>query len=141
MNKKTVLITLGITASLVGLGFLMHHLSGGKRTVAKKKTGSRDSYNTVRKGQKKPCGCSEKKTNQLPKADEFPLRLGSEGPRVERLQVWLMRNYGWTGAISSSFDEKTKHLVKKYLKIDRIDKEIYHELGMGKPVYEQTLTR
>lgn len=71
-------------------------------------------------------------------SDEFPLQLGSKGNRVERLQVWLLRNYGYSSKVNSEFDEKTLALVKKHLKMDVIDEEIYNKLEMGKRVYEQT---
>ena len=76
-----------------------------------------------------------------PNQDEFPLRLGSKGKRVERLQVWLMRNYGWTGKISGVFDEKTEALVKKYLKNTELDEATYYKMKMEKPVYEQIVMR
>ncbi|MEO9870349.1 MAG: hypothetical protein ABJQ69_03540 [Ekhidna sp.] len=74
-----------------------------------------------------------------PLADEFPLRLASKGDRVERLHVWLMRNYGWTGIINDEFDHATEQKVVKYLKTYQIDEDTYQALKIGKPVYEQTI--
>lgn len=83
----------------------------------------------------------EVKENKTPIADEFPLRLGSKGERVERLQVWLMRNYGWTGKITGEFDEKTEGLLKKFLKRTELDEATYFKMKMEKPVYEQIIMR
>ncbi|MDN5201245.1 hypothetical protein QQ008_07725 [Fulvivirgaceae bacterium BMA10] len=85
----------------------------------------------------------EEKINRLPppEADEFPLRLGSNGEKVERLQVWLMRNYGLFGKITKIYDEKTEALVKKHLGVDMIDEKIYNRYKMSKHVTEQVIVR
>ncbi len=81
-----------------------------------------------------------------PKGDEFPLRLGSKGKRVERLQVWLMRNFGWTGKITNVFDKKTEDLLKRVLKKTQLDEATYNRMKMGssvhhQPVYKRTTIR
>ncbi len=76
-----------------------------------------------------------------PVGDEFPLRLGSKGKRVERLQIWLMRNYGWTGRITNVFDEKTQALVKKFLRKTQLDRTTYLRMKMEKPVHLQPAIR
>jgi len=73
--------------------------------------------------------------------DEFPLRLGSKGRRVERLQIWLLRNHGWTGKVTGLYDEKTDRLMRKFLKREALDEKMYHELEMEKPVHQQRPTR
>ncbi len=83
----------------------------------------------------------EKETPPPPIGDEFPLRLGSKGPRVERLNVWLTRNYGWTGLITDEFDNTTQGQVKRFLKKDEIDEKTYKRMRMAKPVFEQRLMR
>jgi len=70
-------------------------------------------------------------------SDEFPLQLGSKGKRVERLQIWLLRNYGYTGQLTKVFDEETLSLVEKHLKTKTIDEKRYQQLEIAKPVYEQ----
>lgn len=72
-----------------------------------------------------------------PQGDEFPLRLGSRGKRVERLQVWLMRNYGWTGKITDVFDKKTQKLLKRFLNKTALDQATYNKRKMGNPVHLQ----
>jgi hypothetical protein len=74
-----------------------------------------------------------------PQADEFPLRLGSRGKRVERLQVWLMRNFGWTGKITGLLDEKTEALMEKRLHTRELTEAIYKKHRMGKHVQNQTI--
>ena len=168
MNGRTVLIGSCVLGSLVGIGFLAHYVYGGKQedqdvgnTEKKADKNEQNNYNRTRtrpparKHRARPQVKPEKKTVMVevketappvaelvrPLADEFPLRLGSEGKRVERLQVWLMRNYGWTGRISGVFDEKTQALVKRFLKKTVLDEATYYKMKMGKPVYEQIVMR
>ena len=77
----------------------------------------------------------------FPEGDKFPLRLGSHGERVERLKVWLMRNYGLFGKITKSYDEKTEELVLKHLGVDSVDEKTYDKYKMGKHVTEQIIVR
>lgn len=69
--------------------------------------------------------------------DDFPLHIGSKGPRVERLKIWLMRNYGWTGVITDEYDEHTARQVNKYLRKQQVDEKTYKRLDIGRPVYER----
>ena len=168
MNGRTILIGTCVVGSLVGLGFLTHYVYGGSKVNTEPEleednisspSGNRNrkpenSYSrpakkhSVRKNRNQSKNKVERqkemvhsKAKQPPIADEFPLRFGSKGDRVERLQVWLMRNYGWTGKITREFDEKTLALVKRFLKSDELDEATYNKMRMGKPVYEQTLMR
>lgn len=170
MNGRTIFIGSCVMGSLIGLGFLAHYVYGrepenqnGKKDndpVKKNRSNEQNSYNRTRipharrhknrppiKPERKVIMVEEKETappaTELaqPMADEFPLRLGSEGKRVERLQVWLMRNYGWTGKISGVFDEKTEALVKRFLRKTMLDEDTYYKMKMGKPVYEQIVMR
>ena len=170
MNGRTIFIGSCVMGSLIGLGFLAHYVYGGepeKRNgqrdndpVKKSRSNEQNSYNRTRKlhtgkHKKRPSKKAERNVIMVeekeivppatelarPMADEFPLRLGSEGKRVERLQVWLMRNYGWTGKISGVFDEKTEALVKRFLKKTMLDEDTYYKMKMGKPVYEQIVMR
>lgn len=72
-----------------------------------------------------------------PLADEFPLRLGSKGHRVERLQIWLMKNYGWFGQISGVFDKPTEKKLVKHLGRSSIDQAFYDTHQMNAHVSEQ----
>ena len=83
----------------------------------------------------------DQQVTKAPIADEFPLRLGSKGKRVERLQVWLLRNFGWHGTISGEFDQKTRTLTRRHLKTSQVDKSTYHRKKMGMPVYKQAIER
>jgi hypothetical protein len=73
--------------------------------------------------------------------DQFPLQLGSKGKRVERLQVWLMRNYGLSGTISGVFDTNTEQQVIRRLHLDAIDEATYKKYRMEKPVHEQVVIK
>lgn len=77
----------------------------------------------------------------IPEGDEFPLRSGSTGPRVERLQVWLMRNYGYFGKISGAFDDKTLAKVQKHLGSDTVNEKTFNHYRMGNHVTEQVIVR
>lgn len=77
----------------------------------------------------------------MPLADEFPLRLGSKGPRVERLQVWLLRNYGHTGKVTGEFDESTAAELKRRLNKMELDESTFQRYRMGKHVHEQVIIR
>lgn len=161
MTGRTILIGTCVVGSLVGLGFLANYVYGGEQEKSGKdnpaREPERDSHNSydrtrrnrpVRNRRPRPetqperkINMVEVKENKTPIADEFPLRLGSKGERVERLQVWLMRNYGWTGKITGEFDEKTEGLLKKFLKRTELDEATYFKMKMEKPVYEQIIMR
>lgn len=169
MNNRTIAITAGVVGGLVGLGVLVYYLVNEDKdepNFDKKETEPENNHpasklsvqkttkqnRLVEQPAKKAAKVipitaavtepnAEESKAPAPISDEFPLRLGSKGDRVERLRVWLMRNYGWTGTINDEFDEKTEGLVKKYLKKDQVDEDTFYELKMGKPVYEQTLKR
>lgn len=69
--------------------------------------------------------------------DKFPLRLGSRGPKVERVQVWLLRNFGLGGQVTGVFDEKTRDRVFRALNTEEVDSNTFNRLGMNKPVHQQ----
>ncbi len=71
--------------------------------------------------------------------DSFPLTLGSKGPGVERLQIWLMRNYGLVAPISSVFDQATQRMVQKHLRKDSIGEKTFNQYRMGKHVQQQVI--
>ena len=74
---------------------------------------------------------------QAPKADEFPLRLGSKGPRVERLQIWLLRNYGNGNKVTGVFDQNTERRLQRYLQTKQLTQQQFDDYQMGKRVFEQ----
>lgn len=76
-----------------------------------------------------------------PIADEFPLRLGSKGHRVERLNVFLTRNYGWRGKITDEFDERTLKQVRRLNKKGEVDARTYKRMRMARPVHQQIIIR
>ena len=167
MNTRKVIIGIGIASGLVGLSFLAHYVYGAeqedqldehpvktlgkiastnlKHTQQKKVVKRNVEKPKVRKTQiVKPAPkveLVEVKELAPPVADEFPLRLGSNGQRVVRLQVWLMRNYGWTGKVTGVFDEKTAKLLKKAIKEVALDEATYYDMKMEKPVHEQLIMR
>lgn len=165
MNNKTIIVTVGVVSGLVGLGVLAYYLIKDEKdapildeNISEPQKNLLNSKLAIQKPiQKKQviqqpakvipitAAVTEPKAEEIkaapPIGDEFPLRLGSKGDRVERLRIWLMRNYGWTGTINDEFDKKTEGLVQKYLKETQVDEDVFYRLKMGKPVYEQTLKR
>lgn len=75
------------------------------------------------------------------KDDSFPLSLGSIGPRVERLKVFLMRNYGVFGKIDTYLDDKTAGLMQKHLGFSQLDQKTFEQFKMGHHVTQQKIIR
>ena len=73
--------------------------------------------------------------------DEFPLQLGSEGERVKRLQIFLMRNLGWIRQPDGRFDLLTQNRTAKYFKVESISQELYEKLMLDKMVHDQRLKK
>jgi len=71
----------------------------------------------------------------------FPLQLGSYGKNVERLQVWLLRNYGWFGKVNGIMDEKTVARMKQFLRVDALDMATFEKYGMAIQVHEQPFAK
>ncbi|QRM89519.1 hypothetical protein FG167_09845 [Lacinutrix sp. WUR7] len=59
--------------------------------------------------------------------DDFPLKLGSKGKRVEQLQVYLLKNYGAAGIVTDEFNAITNERVLKFLKVDKITEQLFEE--------------
>ena len=59
--------------------------------------------------------------------DDFPLKLGSKGKRVEQLQVYLLKNYGAAGIVTNEFNTITHERVLKFLKVDEITEQLFEE--------------
>lgn len=68
------------------------------------------------------------KTEVLPEPnDDFPLKLGSKGKRVEQLQVYLLKNYGTAGIVTDEFNTITNERILKFLKVDKITEKLFQE--------------
>jgi len=74
-------------------------------------------------------------------ADEFPLQLGSTGQRVERLQIWLLRNYGANAKNLGVLDHTTLKHLQRHLKTEQVSAEFYQQKQMDKPIGQQKATR
>ena len=162
MNKKDILIGTCIIGSLAGIGVLAYYLYRREKEeidvleddnvipTPQQEFRSVIPKNQIEKSIPKPTIKPKpnpearpilEQPKPSPKGDEFPLRLGSRGKRVERLQIWLLRNYGWTGKITQEFDLKTEALLQRYLKKKELYGDTYYRLKMEKPVYEQSPMR
>ncbi|UII32173.1 hypothetical protein LVD17_28210 [Fulvivirga ulvae] len=141
MTSKQIWIMTGIAAGLAGIGlYVYYHDREEKQRVARQLTASlaQSVQNSTPKPVPSP-GTSAPTKPEPPKGDSFPLRLGSEGKRVERLQVWLMRNFGGVGTVSGTFDKNTEERLLRYLKIRELDEATYNKYKMERPVYEQII--
>jgi len=69
--------------------------------------------------------------------DSFPLRLGSSGNRVERLQIFLMRKFGGVGTPSGTFDAYTEAKLMKFLRLSEVSQNLYERLQLDKMVHDQ----
>ena len=144
MNTRQLLIGTTLIGSVAALGYMAYYAYSDQPEPRPKKnpdipvpTKRPATPPSVKKApvKKKPATVSP------PQADEFPLRRGSKGKRVERLQVWLMRNYGRTGKITGVLGPATEQHMLRYLKTRQLDKETYYRLRMDKPVHEQPIIR
>jgi glucose uptake protein GlcU len=64
-------------------------------------------------------------------SDEFPLRLGSKGKRVEQLQAFLVKKYGANVIANGIWDEKTQQAVEKHLKQKEISELVFNAYNLG----------
>ncbi|TGV03640.1 peptidoglycan-binding domain-containing protein [Flavivirga rizhaonensis] len=151
ISRKTIVRTGFFLGSFLSIGIIAYHLFKDKKhTISETeielpKTKDIDN-STKNKDTRKPSPktvVSEKKAVSKvialqvsspviqPIADEFPLRLGSQGKRVERLQIYLLRNYGWAGIVTGKFDAKTEERVKKHLKVEEVDQALFENLKLN----------
>lgn len=72
-----------------------------------------------------------------PNGNAFPLMEGSQGKRVERLQLWLLRNYGLQHPINGIYTEQVAKAVKRHLKVERISEALYTKLGLDEHIADQ----
>lgn len=139
MTNKQIWIMAGIAAGLTGVGLCVYyHDREKKKKLAGQLTASlaQSIQNRVSKPVTTNNAIAPAKP-EPPKGDGFPLRLGSQGKRVERLQIWLMRNFGGIGTVNGKFDQTTEERLLRYLKTRELDEATYNKYKMEKPVYEQ----
>lgn len=158
MKKENVVKIVCIAGGLLGIGIIAYQIVKGKREDAEEqkqavatvlKTEILKPKPTTPKPQmkvvktKKPVPevkLSAPKHQTKPKkpvADEFPLQLGSKGKNVERLQIYLLRNYGWAGIVTGIYDEKVQERVLKYLKVTSVSEALFNSLDMNEPITSQ----
>ncbi|MBL6444685.1 hypothetical protein JMN32_00085 [Fulvivirga sp. 29W222] len=141
MTGKQIWIMAGVATGLTGIGLYMYYQDREKKKVVARQLAA-SLMQSVQSRPSKPI--TPKQTivpakPEFPKGDGFPLRLGSEGKRVERLQVWLMRNFGGVGTVNGKFDKTTEERLLRYLKTRELNEETYNKYRMEKPVYEQII--
>ena len=163
MNRPTQITLFGIFAATLSASFILKYILRAKEQQAKQ-LAQLDQFvltpsEQTAVGQEQVKAAEQKqeteisepviaKNNPLPTAsiletrgDDFPLRLGSEGPKVIRLQVWLMRNFGWQGKLSGVLDQLTLQRMKKHLKTESLDEKTYYKHQMDRPIQQQKIIR
>ena len=78
--------------------------------------------------EKKQTQPSEKTETSLEANDDFPLKLGSKGERVRKLQTYLLKNHGTAGIVNDLFDNTLLQRVKRIFKTEQISEEFYNTL-------------
>ena len=63
--------------------------------------------------------------------DNFPLRMGSVGKRVEQLQAFLVRKFGANVVANGIWDEKTQIAVEKHLKQKEISQNVFEAYNLA----------
>ncbi len=144
MIDKSTQQALWIAGTIAGVSMLTYYLfRNPKKPIAKKEVSQIPTEPEFIPKPKIP------KTTRLQKikpdikkvqAEEhhiFPLQKGSSGKEVERLQIWLLRNHGWKGTVTGTYDTQTETLVKKSLKRDTVDQLTYEKHKMEIPIHQQ----
>ncbi|AGC75841.1 hypothetical protein LX97_00525 [Nonlabens dokdonensis] len=158
MKKENVVKIVCIAGGLLGIGIIAHQIVKGKREdaeeqkhagatvlkteILKPKPAIPKPKMKVVKTKKpvpevKPSAPKPQTKPKKPVADEFPLQLGSKGKNVERLQIYLLRNYGWAGIVTGIYDEKVQERVMKYLKVTSVSEALFNSLDMNEPITSQ----
>jgi hypothetical protein len=63
--------------------------------------------------------------------DDFPLKLGSKGERVQQLRVYLLKNHGTAGLITNEFNTVTEERVLRFLKVKEVSEQLFKERNMA----------
>lgn len=159
MNRKTQIVALSLIGGAIGLSLLANYwfatkvqkndpfldldqlLEKQKDPPLAKAVPTQEEKPILKPVKSSPSTTLQETEMETPLSDDFPLRLGSKGPRVSRLQIWLLRNYGWTGTVTGILDEKTAAQIKRYLKTDVLDQATYQRLKLDAPVHQQKIIR
>lgn len=129
MIKTNDLILGGAIASLGILGMYLLEKSKKNRKEEEEQPKGTSNFASYSQASNNTSGKQEKPT--------WKLSRGSKGKEVERLQIFLLRNHGWKGAITRVFDDQTERLVQKVFKKDHIDRTIYEKYQMAIPIHQQ----
>ena len=74
--------------------------------------------------------------------DDFPLKLGSKGERVQQLRVYLLKNHGAApGLITNEFDTVTEERVLRFYKVKEVSEELFQERNMANIKKQKTDAR
>lgn len=134
-----------VTGLLIGAGIGYYLYQEGKRGKARQPKPPTDektepeAFQNAESSLSKVSEVREEPVTELD--DSFPLKIGSQGKQVERLQVWLLRNLGLGGSVDGHFDCNTQRRLHRALGMKELDKDTYIAFGMGMPVHEQKILR
>jgi hypothetical protein len=139
MSEQTINKGLMVAGGLLSLGILGYLFFREKeeKTVDEADFTVIQQAKPVQNKQEAPVAVVVKKSQPIDKEekpvqpdDNFPLKLGSKGKRVEQLQVHLLRNYGSAGIVTDDFDKVTEQRVQKFLKVNTVSETLFNELQM-----------
>lgn len=152
MNEQTINKGLMIAGGLLGLGLLGYLffrekeettvdaeftiVEDSKPNKAEKPVIIKKEVSVVKMKPKIPFQEEKKaiiiKPKVLPEPnDDFPLKLGSKGERVQQLRVYLLKNHGTAGIITNEFNTVTEERVLRFLKVKEVSEQLFQERNMA----------
>lgn len=130
MNSTVKIGLIGLGG--LAVGFVIAKCLGGEKKKDKKKDNKQPKKLVVKKD-----NVAKRETT----SNGFPLKLGSHGNKVKRLQVYLMRKLGVVRKPTGEFDQITLKRVKAWFKTETVSKQVYDKLMLDKMVHDQRKVR
>jgi len=153
MSEQTIQKGFLIAGGLLGLGLLGYlffrekeevieeaeftNVEDSKPIKVKKPTPIKEEVSVVKMEPIIPVEKDEKSVVVKPEVppepnDDFPLKLGSKGERVQQLRVYLLKNHGAApGLITNEFDTVTEERVLRFYKVKEVSEELFQERNMA----------
>jgi len=126
-----------VKIGLIGLGGIALGFAIAKSLSNQKNKGQERTKKKPKEEVKK----EQKQAPTIVSADDFPLKLGSQGNKVKRLQVFLMRKLGVIRKPTGEFDQITLKRVQKWFKAESVSRETYKGLMLDRMVHDQRKRR
>jgi len=62
---------------------------------------------------------------------DFPLQFGDKGKKVEQLQMYMLRHWGWQGKVDGIWGAETQRAVEKYLQTKQVSENLFDLYNLG----------